>query len=70
MQTREILLLGPSEASLYLIYLKQLHSNKVTSKAAFLSSAAFLSRFSAFLGVTAPFDVWHSSWTPSRFGHQ
>ena len=64
MQTKEILLQGPSEAGLYPIYVQQLHSNKVKSKDAFLSSVAFLFRFSAFLGVTAPFDVWHS-----RLGH-
>jgi transposase InsO family protein len=64
MLTKEILLQGPSEAGLYPIYLKQLQSNRVKSKAAFLSSTAFLSRFSAFLGVTAPLDVWHS-----RLGH-
>jgi transposase InsO family protein len=64
MLTKEILLQGPSEAGLYPIYLKQLQSNRVKSKAAFLSSTAFLSRFSAFLGVTTPLDVWHS-----RLGH-
>jgi transposase InsO family protein len=64
MLTKEILLQGPSEAGLYPIYLKQLQSNKLKSKAAFLSSTAFLSRFSAFLGVTVPLDVWHS-----RLGH-
>jgi hypothetical protein len=60
MLTKEILLQGPSEAGLYPIYLKQLQSNKLKSKAAFLSSTAFLSHFSAFLGVTVPLDVWHS----------
>jgi hypothetical protein len=64
MFTKDILLQGPSEAGLYPIYLKQLQSNKVKSKAAFLSSNQFLSHFSAFLGVTTPLDVWHS-----RLGH-
>jgi hypothetical protein len=64
MLTKEILLQGPSDAGLYPIYLKQLQSNRVKSKAAFLSSTAFLSHFSAFLGVTAPLDFWHS-----RLGH-
>ena len=54
MRTKEILLQGPSEAGLYPIYFKQLQSNKVKSKAVFLSSPAFLSRFTAFLGVRAP----------------
>jgi hypothetical protein len=60
MQTKKILLQGPSEAGLYPIYLQQLQSNKVQSKAAFLSSAAFLSHFTAFLRVTAPIGTWHS----------
>jgi hypothetical protein len=64
MQTKEVLLQGPSEAGLYLIYLKQLQSNKVQTKATFLSSTAFLSHFTAFLGVTAPLHIWHS-----RLGH-
>jgi len=64
MQTKEILLQGPSEAGLYPIYLQQLQSNKFKSKAAFLSSTAFLSHFTAFLGVSAPVEVWHS-----RLGH-
>jgi hypothetical protein len=45
MLTKDILLQGPSEAGLYPIYLKQLQSNKVKSKAAFLSSNQFLSHF-------------------------
>jgi hypothetical protein len=64
MQTKEILLQGPSEAGLYPIYLQQLQSNKVQSRAPFLSSAAFISHFTAFLGVTASADIWHS-----RLGH-
>jgi hypothetical protein len=64
MQTKEILLQGPSEAGLYPVYFKQLHSDQIKARAAFLSSSAFLSRFSAFLGVTAPKDIWHY-----RLGH-
>jgi hypothetical protein len=64
MQTKDILLQGPSEAGLYPIYLKELQSNKVKHRAAFLSSSAFLSHFTAFLGVTAPLDIWHT-----RLGH-
>jgi transposase InsO family protein len=64
MQTKEVLLQGPSEAGLYPIYLQQLQSNKVQSKVAFLYSAAFLSHFTAFLGVTATVETWHS-----RLGH-
>jgi hypothetical protein len=64
MQTKEILLHGPSEAGLYPIYLKQLQSNKVKTRASFLSSTTFLSHFTAFLGVTAPLHIWHS-----RLGH-
>jgi hypothetical protein len=64
MQTKEILLQGPSEAGLYPIYLQQLQSPQVKSKAAFMSSTAFLSHFHAFLGVLAPPNIWHS-----RLGH-
>jgi hypothetical protein len=60
MQTKEILLQGSNEASLYPIYLTQLQSNKIKSKAAFLSTAAFLPHFTAFLGVTASFEIGHS----------
>jgi hypothetical protein len=63
-QTKEILLQGPSEAGLHPIYLQQLQSPQVKSKAAFLSSTAFLSHFHAFLGVSAPPNIWHS-----RLGH-
>jgi transposase InsO family protein len=56
--TKEILLQGPSEDGLYPIYLKQLQGRKRASKVAFVSS------FTAFLGVTAPVHVWHS-----RLGH-
>ena len=61
MWTKEILLQGPSEAGPYPIYFKQLQSNKVKSKAVFLSSTTFLSCFTAFLGVRAPIDSWYSS---------
>jgi hypothetical protein len=54
MQTKEILLEGPSEVGLYPIYLKHLQSKKVKNQASFLSSTAFLSHFTAFLGVNAP----------------
>lgn len=64
MQTKEVLLQGSSEAGLYPFYLKQLQSNKVQTKAVFLSSTAFLSHFTTFLGVTAPLHIWHS-----RLGH-
>jgi hypothetical protein len=46
--TKEILMQGPSEDGLYPIYLKQLQRRKRASKVAFVSS------FTAFLGVTAP----------------
>jgi len=58
LQTKEILLQGPSKAGLYPMFLQQLKFNKSSPK------AAMLSPFTALLGVTAPFQVWHS-----RLGH-
>jgi hypothetical protein len=54
LQTKEILLQGPSKTGLYPMFLQQLKFNKSSPK------AAMLSPFTALLGVTAPFQVRHS----------
>jgi hypothetical protein len=51
LQTKEILLQGPSKADLYPMFLQQLKFNKSTPK------TAMLSPFTTLLGVTAPFQV-------------
>jgi hypothetical protein len=56
MLTKEVLLQGPSRAGLYPMFLQQFRSNKASCKAT--------SSFTAFIGVTAPINVWHL-----RLGH-
>jgi hypothetical protein len=51
LQTKEILLQGPSKVGLYPMFLQQLKFNKSSPK------AVMLSPFTALLGVTAPFQV-------------
>jgi len=51
LQTKKILLQGPSKAGLYPMFLQQLKFNKSTPK------TAMLSPFTTLLGVTTPFQV-------------